>query len=97
MNVVASSWRRSLAALAVAALLTPISGDAAADYPAPDGRSPVVSADQLALLDDDERGEREEGDREKPREGERREREETQSEKQGTQHQAAPVRPGVCR
>ena len=83
MNVLSSSWRRSLAALSLAALLGPISGDAAADdsTPAPatttvTGERTAPAADQLALLD----GEEEEGDREgderaehrdRPREGDR--------------------------
>lgn len=70
MNVLKNSWRRSLPAVAVVALLGATWGYATADDPAAD--------DQIALADDEQRegerkeGERRDGERERE-EGERRE------------------------
>jgi len=73
MNVLTSSWRRSLAAVALVALVSPLSSDAVAgdDLSNPDR--------QLALVDGED-GERERGEGER-REGERAEGERREGER----------------
>ena len=78
MNVLQTSWRGSLAAMALVAFLGPAPGDALADGPF--GEEPVFAAasgDQLALLAEGE-GEKREGEK---REGEKREGEKREGER----------------
>jgi beta-lactamase regulating signal transducer with metallopeptidase domain len=63
MNVLLSSWRRSLAAMAVAAVLGPVSGDATAAEP------PAEKPKPAAQVKEEPRGEKREGDRREGREG----------------------------
>ena len=86
MEVLKASWRRSLAAAAVAVFLTPVAGDTRADVGQLDQPQPAVeegafTAEGLLAFQDRERGEREEGDRERRDPEVRRDREHAERER----------------